>query len=125
MESQQKNLVSAIAIAALVTGKQQVVTESELYEEIVQIPHYQNNYFLGLLDKEDDVGVVEDNFQAFQTMYHPIIKEYFADVINISSGNQKNSEEYILEIDRSKTAMKKIAMQINDNVYKNIDHFSV
>jgi hypothetical protein len=43
-------------------------------------------------------------------MYHPIIKEYFADVINISSGNEKNSEEYILEIDRSKTAMKKIAM---------------
>jgi hypothetical protein len=52
-------LASAFAFAALTTKSES--TEADLYEKIVEIPHYEQKY-LQLLDKEDEEGVVEDNF---------------------------------------------------------------
>lgn len=60
IEAQQKNLESAFAFAALTTRP--LVTEVELYEKIVEIPQYEAK-LLQLLDKEDEEGVVEDNFK--------------------------------------------------------------
>jgi hypothetical protein len=51
-------------------------------------------------------------------MYHPIWKEHFADCFDLKDGRFK--------IDKNDLAVKKhLMMQINDNVYKNIDRFSV
>ena len=63
-EAQQKNLESALAFAALTHDVKSNATEYDLYEEIVMIPHYEQKY-LQLLDKEDEEGVVEDNFKEF------------------------------------------------------------
>ena len=51
---------SAFAFAALTTRP--LVTEVDLYETIVEIPHYEAK-LLQLLDKEDEEGVVEDDFK--------------------------------------------------------------
>lgn len=40
------------------------MTEVDLYEKIVEIPQYEAK-LLQLLDKEDEEGVVEDNFEKF------------------------------------------------------------
>lgn len=53
---------SALAFAALTSRDAQ--TEHELYESIVSIPHYHTSK-LKLLDREDEWGVVEDNFTGF------------------------------------------------------------
>jgi hypothetical protein len=39
-----------------------------------------------MLDKEDEEGVVEDNFERFQQMYHPIWKENFKDYFDLKDG---------------------------------------
>lgn len=98
------------------------LNEQEFYEEIVQIPHY-SNYLLNLLDKEDEEGVVEDNFKCFQDMYRPILREKFSNLISVRDNGIDG--ESIVEIDKSQAALKYFAMEINDNVYKNIDGYSV
>ena len=70
-----------------------------------------------LLDKEDEEGVVEDNFEQFQKLYHPIWQNKFKEVIDIRDGVVRTSQ--------SPAARKLLAMHINDNVYKNIKRFSV
>ena len=50
----------------------------------MHIPHYEQKQ-MQLLDKEDEVGVVQDNFEKFQQMYHPIIEREFSDVMQINS----------------------------------------
>jgi hypothetical protein len=51
-------------------------------------------------------------------MYHPVWKEHFSSCFDIKDG------QFI--IDKHDKAVKKhLLMQINDNVYKNIDRFSV
>ena len=92
------------------------MSESDLYETIVEIPHYQQKY-MQLLDKEDEEGVVEDNLEKFQAMYHPISQSRFGDIMSLT-GNK-------FECDQSVEARKVLARAVNDNVYKNIDKFSV
>ena len=36
-----------------------------------------------ILDKEDEVVLVKDNIEEFQSLYRPLIHEYFSDVIEI------------------------------------------
>ena len=62
IESQAKNLASALAYGALTTPSG--VDERRLYESIVHIPHYQSKY-LQILDMEDEKKVVENNFARF------------------------------------------------------------
>ncbi len=62
-EAQNKNLASALAFVAL-TKPSGILSEHDLYQEIVMIPHYEQKY-LQLLDKEDEEGVVECNFAEF------------------------------------------------------------
>lgn len=71
-----------------------------------------------LLDKEDEEHVVEDNFERFQKMYHPVWKEHFTSCFDLKDGK--------FSINRNDPVVKKhLLMQINENVYKNIDRFSV
>lgn len=80
------------------------------------IPHYEQKY-LQLLDKEDEEGVVEDNFNEFQQMYHKVWKQKFADVIDLTGG--------VFHVDQSPAAKRKLALQLNDNVFQNLSKFSV
>lgn len=73
---QQKNLRSAIAFAALTTPSG--AKEQDLYENVVEIPHYDSKW-LQLLDREDEKLLVSDQFEEFQRLYRPIIKENFSD----------------------------------------------
>jgi len=57
-----RNLTSALAYASLTAGS--VISEADMYELIVEIPHYHQRQ-MQLLDKEDEIGVVEDNFKEF------------------------------------------------------------
>jgi len=57
-------------------------SEAKLYENIVNIPHYHSKY-LTILDKEDEAEVVNENFEKFQRMYHPIWDETFKEVFDI------------------------------------------
>jgi hypothetical protein len=71
-----------------------------------------------LLDKEDEEGVVEDNFENFQKMYQPVWKDHFTNCFDLKDGK--------FVMDRNDKALKKmLAMHINDNVLKNIDRFSI
>lgn len=86
---------------------------SVIYAKVIVIAKY-----LQLLDKEDEEGVVEDNYQNFQKMYQPVWKDNFANYFDLSDGK--------FTIDRNdKAAKKMLAMHINDNVLKNIDRFSI
>lgn len=49
-------------------------------------------------------------------MYHPVLKDQFSGLIDVSGGK--------LIVDPSIEARKKLAMCINDNVFKNWEHFS-
>ena len=115
LEAQNMNLASALAFGAIHL-QQKEGDESDLYNEIVMIPHYHQKR-LALLDKEDESGVVNDNFEGFQKLYHPIIKEHFSEIMEID-GNR-------FRIDDSMAAQKKLSMHLNDNVFRNLDKFSV
>ena len=39
-----------------------------------------------MLDKEDEMNLVKDNFQAFQEMYRPIYEEKFKDCFELKDG---------------------------------------
>lgn len=74
MEAQKHNLKSALAFGALTMDRQ---FESNLYETIVQIPHYDCKLTIfvltlfeaialsRVLDKEDEEDVVDENFEEF------------------------------------------------------------
>jgi hypothetical protein len=68
------------------------------------------------LDKEDEEGVVEDNFTKFQQMYHPVWQNKFKEVVDLSDG--------VFKIENSPAARKLLGMHINDNVFRNIEKFS-
>ena len=57
-----RNLKSAIAFAALTTPNNSM--EKELYENIVEIPHYDSKY-IQLLDREDEKLIVYDDEEGF------------------------------------------------------------
>ena len=59
--------------------------------------------------------VVVDNFIGFQELYHPVLHDTFKDVFEFQDGK--------FRIDSNDIASKKfLAMHINDNVYKNLQH---
>lgn len=72
-------MTSAFAYAALRIENGQ--PESQLFEHIVNIPHYQTINFLRLLDSEDSKLIVEENMKKFQDIYNPILKEQFNDYL--------------------------------------------
>ena len=71
-----------------------------------------------LLDKEDEEMVVEDSFDEFKLMYEPIIKKHFLDVMEIRDG------KFYIDNDQ-RAVQKKLLMHVNDNVFKNLEGFSV
>jgi hypothetical protein len=86
--------------------------EAELYENIVEIPHYDSKW-LQMLDREDEEELVRSNFKEFQTLYRPIIEQHFNDVMEIDRG--------IVTIDESESARIKMMGYLNDNIFQNID----
>lgn len=52
-------------------------------------------------------------------MYHPVIKDHFSDCLAI------HPETGALEIEKSQWAQKKLALCVNDNVYKNLEGMKV
>ena len=72
-----------------------------------------------IFNLEDEQGVVEDNFNEFQHIYQPLIRGDFADVMQI------NNDDGSVEISQEAWAKKKLAMMINDNVYKNLQWGSI
>ncbi|CDW91227.1 UNKNOWN [Stylonychia lemnae] len=113
-QHQSKNLRSALAVAALNTLDGD--SESKLYEKIVNIPHYHSKY-LTILDKEEEEEVVQENYDRFQRMYHPIWQDTFKDVFEI-----KDNKFYIQQ---DQATRKFLMSQLNDNVFQNIDKISI
>ena len=73
-----------------------------------------------ILDKEDEETVVEDSFEAFQDMYKPLIENdsTFKNIMEIKDGK--------FHIDSNcRLTQRALLMAINDNVYKNLERFSV
>ena len=71
-----------------------------------------------LLDKEDEDTVVDDSFEEFQEMYKPIMEKHFSDVMQVQEG------KFLID-NESKAVQRKLLLTINDNVYKNLDGFSM
>ena len=71
-----------------------------------------------LLDKEDEETVVDDSFEAFQAMYQPVLQENFKDLMELRDG------KFLIDID-DKATQKRLLMEVNDNVHKNLDGFSI
>lgn len=111
-EIQQKNLESGLAFAALTTPSG--TNEKDLYESIVEIPHYDSQW-LQLLDKENETALVQENFEEFQNLYHPIIKDKnFKNLMEIDDLGR-------VQISHDQATRKQLMRYINDNVYQNID----
>ena len=110
---QQRNLKSAVAFAALTTKTG--TSEHELYENIVEIPHYESKW-LQLLDREDEKVLVKENFKDFRDLYVPIIKDNFSDCFEI---NDKG--EFIIDTNDS-ASRRHLIRHLNDNVFQNIQH---
>ena len=58
-----KNLQSAMAFSALTTPNGSC--EKSLYENIVEIPHYEHKYAGAIFDREDGMEQVEENLEDF------------------------------------------------------------
>jgi hypothetical protein len=101
-----------LALAALRTSNG--AEESELYENIVSIPHYTQKQMHFLLDKEDEKEVVKDNYNKFQQMYQPIWQQHFKDCFSLADGK--------FEISHDAATRKHLMSHVNDNVYQNITH---
>lgn len=107
------NLKSAFAFSALTSNQGEL--EQEFYENIVEIPHYESKY-LRLLDREDSIKVVAQNFEKFQNLYKPIHQEYFKDIVSFENGK--------FQVDQSEKARIHLMSMINDNVYQNMSGMS-
>jgi len=83
--------------------------EAELYENIVEIPHYESKW-LQMLDKEDEEELVETNFEDFQNLYRPIIEEHFSEILKID-------DKGVVNIDESDEARNILMSHVNDNIF--------
>lgn len=110
------SIIVQVAYAAMVTPNGS--DEKLLYQSIVSIPHYDQKRVSVMMDREDEETVVDDSFDAFREMYAPIIKKHFSDVMEIRDG------KFYIDSDDRRT-QKKLLMAVNDNVYKNLEGFSV
>ena len=90
-EAQKDNLASALALAALVSKNN--CAETELFKNIVEIPHYQTSRLFELLDKEDADEIVNENLEQFRDIYYPVIEQHFHEVLSISGGQVKLRED--------------------------------
>ena len=67
-----------------------------------------------LVDKEDEVEVVKDNFKRFQQMYQPIWRDTFGSAFSL------DSERF--EITHDDATRRFLMTHINDNVFQNIEN---
>lgn len=109
---QQANLKSALAFSALTTRSG--MPETELYENIVQIPHYESKW-LQLIDREDEIALVKDNLDDFRALYKPLIEDDFGELMRITSDGR-----FELTND-SMDARIALMSHVNDNVLQNLD----
>lgn len=99
---------SAVAFAALTTPTG--VNEKELYENIVEIPHYESKWG-GLLDREDQKELVQENLLDFQELYHNICKDHFKECFQIDQAGN-------FQIDENDLVTRRFLMKhLNDNVF--------
>ena len=109
---QEGNLKSAVAFAALTTPSG--VNEKELYENIVEIPHYESQWG-GLLDKEDEKELVQENLSDFQELYKDLCKDHFGNCFEIDDSGK-------FQIDQNDVSTRRFLMKhLNDNVLQNVD----
>ena len=66
------------------------------------------NKYLELLDKEDEIEVVEDNYHQFKEMYYPVWKRTFSNCFDLENGK--------LEIKQDAATRKFLMSHLNDNV---------
>ena len=111
-ELQRINLKSALAFSALTTKSG--VPETELYENIVQIPHYESKW-LQLIDREDETALVEDNLEDFRAMYKPLIEDDFGSLMRITSDGR-----FELTNDNADTRIQ-LMNHVNDNALQNLE----
>ena len=109
---QRTNLKSALAFSALTTKSG--VPETELYENIVQIPHYESKW-LQLIDREDETALVEDNLDDFRAMYKPLIEDDFGSLMRITSDGR-----FELTNDNADTRIQ-LMNHVNDNALQNLE----
>lgn len=67
-----------------------------------------------LVDKEDAVEVVKDNFKRFQQIYQPIWRDTFGSAFSM------DNEQF--EITHDDATRRFLMSHINDNVYQNIEN---
>ena len=78
------------------------------------IPHYESKW-LQLLDREDEVELVEHNYPQFMKLYRPVFRENFQDFFDIT-------EDGRFIIDQTDSAARQhLLSYVNDNVYQNLD----
>jgi hypothetical protein len=65
-----------------------------------------------LVDKEDEVEVVKDNYKRFQQMYQPIWKETFGNAFSLNDSR--------FEITHDDATRKFLMSHINDNLFQNM-----
>jgi len=66
-----------------------------------------------LVDREDEVEVVKDNYERFQQMYQPIWRETFSSAFSLDYDR--------FEITHDDATRKFLMSHINDNVFQNIE----
>lgn len=112
-ELQDINLKSALAFSALTTKSG--APETELYENIVQIPHYESKW-LQLIDREDEIAIVKENLDEFRAMYKPLIEsDDFSKCMRIT-------DDGVFElVDDSPDTRISLMNHINDNCLQNLD----
>jgi len=64
-----------------------------------------------LLDREDEVKLVEDNFAQFQKLYRPIYEDQFRDSFEITSDGT------FIKDTKDQAARRHLMSYVNDNVY--------
>ena len=70
-----------------------------------------------LLESDYEIGIGSNKLKQFQTMYHPIWQNKFRDVVHLQDGK--------FVIDNSPAARKVLAQSLNDNIFMNIEKYSV
>jgi hypothetical protein len=109
--AQQNNLISATALAGILTKNGE--SETEFYKNIVSIPHYKTySSIFQLVDNEDPDLLVKDKLEGFRDIYDPILKSAFKDEMSIENG--------LFKKDESDSVTKYLLSNLNDNVYQNM-----
>lgn len=114
-EAQQKNLRSAVAVAALLTRDNS--PEDEFYKNIIKIPHYKSYAFLTLMDSENPTDIIIDSRKDIKDKYGHIMKQ------QPFKGNFYFRKGFFHKKDDMDTR-KLLMSHLNDNLFHNIDRVS-